>query len=108
MPIPEKISSNATYAGLHWARRKKVADLYHSSMLQFRKLKVTEYPVEISYVFTFKRNPLDSTNCGTMAKLVEDGMVRCGILEDDDWKHVTSTTLHTQKGDKDLIEIYIT
>lgn len=107
MPIPQKISSNATYAGLHWAKRKKIADLYHQSLLPFRNMKVKEYPVDITYVFTFKGNPLDSSNTSLMGKLLEDGMVRCGILEDDDWRHVSFSGYHTQKGDEDKVEIYI-
>lgn len=107
MTIPHKISSNATYSGMHWTKRKKIADLYHQSMLPFRKAIISEYPVDITYVFTFKGKPLDSSNTATMAKMLEDGMVKCGILKDDDWKHVSFTGLYTQKGESDLVEIYI-
>lgn len=107
MPLPFKISSNATYAGMHWTKRKKIADLFHASMLPFRKLEVKDYPVNVNYIFSFKGKPLDSTNTATMAKMLEDGMVACGILEDDDWKHVSFTGLYTQKGDTDEVEIII-
>lgn len=77
-------------------------------MMPFRKLKVTAYPADISYTFTFKGRLLDTTNCFLMAKLIEDGMVRNGILEGDSPLYVGSTTIRVNRGLQDEVEIIIT
>ena len=105
--LPEKVSTNKIYAGQHWTKRKKLADLYHNSLLPFRKLRAKDYPVNINYIFTFKSKPLDTTNCTYMAKLLEDGLVKNEIIVDDDPEHVSFTGIYSQKGEEDLVEIII-
>jgi len=107
IPIPEKVSTNKIYAGTHWAQRKKIADLYHMSLIEHKGHKVTEYPVEITYIFRFKTKPLDSTNCMFMAKCLEDGLIKNGIIEDDSYQHVSFTGAYTQKGTSDEVTIHI-
>jgi hypothetical protein len=106
-PLPEKVSTNKIYAGQHWTKRKKLADLYHNSLLPFRKLKAKDYPVNINYIFTFKSKPLDTTNCSYMVKLIEDGLVKNEILIDDSPEYVSFTGIYSQKGEEDLVEIII-
>lgn len=110
--MPKKISTNKIYSGVHWAVRKAQADLYHEYINTYAKeyeLKpVTEYPIDIEYIFTFKGKPLDTTNATYMAKLCEDGLVKSGIIEDDDPEHVQYTGIYCQNGDEDLIEIIVT
>jgi len=108
IPLPQKISTNKIYAGTHWATRKKQADLYHESLIEYRNEKITEYPVDINYIFSFKGKTLDTTNCSYMVKMLEDGLVKSGVLEDDDPKHVSFTGIYSQKGKKDEVEIIIT
>jgi len=108
IPIPQKISTNSIYGGIHWAKRKKVADLYHQALLEHRNKPITEYPVDINYIFTFKSKPLDSTNCAFMAKMIEDGLIQNNILEDDSYQHVSFTGIYTQKGESDQVQIIIT
>lgn len=89
---------NAIYAGMHWKKRGELAELYHMEMLPLKgKLKVTEYPVVITYDWHFKGNPLDTLNCAFMSKMIEDGMVHAGVLEDDDTKYVRRSVLNSQK-----------
>ena len=107
-PIPQKISTNAFYAGLHWAQRKAIADIYHKALLPFRNERITEFPAVISYEFSFKKRPLDSTNCAGMAKMLEDGMVAVGILPDDSYKFVRGSLLYTKKGNADEVQISTT
>lgn len=95
--IPEKVSLNRIYAGMFWRRRAILAKLYHDEFLDVKgKMKVTKYPVVISYDFHFKSNPLDTLNCSMMAKMLEDGMVKIGILEDDCPKYVRRSIIDTQ------------
>ena len=107
IPIPQKVSTNSIYAGLHWTKRKEHADLYHNYFLEYRNQPIEDYPVDITYIFNFKGKVLDTTNCTYMAKLIEDGLVKNGIIEDDDPKHVSFTGIYSQKGSKDEVEIRI-
>lgn len=108
IPLPEKVSTNAIYSGMHWSKRKKLADLYHWALVQHKNQAVKEYPVDINYVFTFKGKPLDTTNCTYMAKMLEDGLVKNGVIEDDSPEYVAFTGIYSQKGSKDEVEIIIT
>lgn len=99
--IPEKVSLNAIYAGMHWRRRKELADLYHEEVLELKgKLKVEEYPVLITYEWHFVKNALDSLNCAYMSKMIEDGLVKVGVLENDSPKFVRRSMLDTQVSKK--------
>lgn len=99
--IPEKISTNRIYAGIHWAVRKKIADLYHLEVLPLKgKVKVEKYPVEVFYDWHFKKNPLDTLNCAFMSKMIEDGLVKVGVLEDDDVKFVRRSVLDSKKSNE--------
>lgn len=99
--IPEKISMNKIYAGMHWRKRQEVADLYHLEMLPLKgKIKVTEYPVTIHYEWHFTGTALDSLNCAFMSKMIEDGLVHAGVLEDDSTKYVRRSVLDSQKSSK--------
>ncbi len=109
MPIPEKVSANSIYSqSMHWSKRKKLADLYHRSLLPYRNIKSDlEYPVDVSYDFTFKNKPLDCSNCGLMAKLIEDGLVQYKILRGDTPSDVGFINISSKKGTKDEVEITI-
>ena len=99
--IPEKVSLNKIYAGMHWRARQELADLYHQEFLELRgKCKVTEYPVTIKYDWHFVGNPLDTLNCAFMSKMLEDGMVAKKILEDDAVKFVRRSIIESQKSSK--------
>ena len=110
IPIPQKVSTNVIYSGKHWTVRKQHADLYHQYIRAEVKPpeKGFEYPIDITYIFNFKGKLLDTTNCTYMVKLLEDGLVKSGIIEDDDPKHVQYTGIYSQKGKKDAVEIIIT
>lgn len=109
--LPEKVSLNKIYAGVHWRVRAEWADLYHQEFWPVKgKIKVMQYPVVITYNFFFKAKPLDSLNCAMMAKMLEDGMVAVGILEGDEPKYVAESRLTSKiekglKQDKVLVTI---
>jgi hypothetical protein len=99
--IPEKVSLNKIYAGMHFRKRKELADLYHEEVLELKgKLKVKNYPVQILYDWHFVKNPLDTLNCAFMSKMIEDGLVAVGVLENDDTKFVRRSILESKKSDK--------
>jgi hypothetical protein len=108
IPIPEKVSLNAAYAGMHWTKRNALKDLYAMSLIQFRgKFKGVEYPLDASYIFRFKGKQLDVSNCALMIKLLEDSLKFNGIIADDDPKHIQSIDVIVQEGDKDEVEIIL-
>ncbi len=99
--IPEKVSLNKIYAGMHWRKRQELADLYHGEVLELKgKLKVKNYPVEILYDWHFTKNPLDTLNCAFMSKMIEDGLVKVGVLEEDSTLFVRRSILESQKSDR--------
>lgn len=107
IPLPEKVSANAIYAGQHWRKRQKLAELYHASLIEFRNKRVVGYPVDITYIFRFKGKLLDASNCSYSAKLLEDGLRKWKIIEDDTPEFVQSVTLMSLKGKSDEVEIVI-
>ncbi len=103
--LPQKVSLNAIYAGLHWSKRAELADLYHREILPFRKLKIDAFPVALHYTFTFRNRPLDSSNCAFLAKMIEDGLVAHAILPDDSMEYVRSTTTTVALGKEDRVRV---
>jgi len=81
---------------------------YFPVIIKEQKIKpVKNFPVDITYLFTFKGKALDSLNLSAMAKLIEDSLVQNDILPDDSLKFVQSSTLITKKGNEDKVEILI-
>ena len=111
IPLPEKTSLNAFYSATHWIKRKKIADAYHEAVWfavkKSRVKPVEKYPVFILYHFTFKGKLLDASNCPV--KLLEDGLVKAGILKNDSPKFVRGfSVLGVVKGKENLVDIEIT
>jgi len=100
LPIPNKVSANKIYAGVHWAVRKKIADEYHEAVKEaLDKIKMDggpwihfEYEVKLKITFYFANRPLDCSNCFFMAKMIEDGLVKSKVLYDDSPQYVSSIT----------------
>jgi len=112
MPIPEKISLNvALRKNKFWLNRKK--DLYYKYVLaHLRNLKIKPinenlYPIDLIFVYTFKGKTLDTTNCGFMSKLIEDGFRDSGFLKNDDLRYVESSKNIVKKGKIDEVKIII-
>ncbi len=108
IPIPQKVSTNEIYAGVHWRKRQQLAELYHMSLIEYRNKKIFDYPVDVTYIFSFKGKLLDCDNCSYMSKLLKDGLRKWNIIEDDNPSFVQSVTLISQKGKKDEVEIVLT
>jgi len=107
-PLPEKISANEVYAGQHWSKRKKQADLFHQSLLEFRnKYEIDDFPVTIQFIFYFKGSLLDVDNCFYMAKLFIDSLRGIKLLPDDTPKYINEVSITVVKDKKDEVEIII-
>ena len=73
IPLPEKLSLNKFYSGMHWSKRKKIADEWHRALLPYKKkLTPEETPTGVTYDFYLKGKLLDVSNCCGMVKLLED------------------------------------
>lgn len=99
-------SWNKFYAGMHWAERKRIADEAHSLIrcyLPFGWQPIT-VPVAIRYD-AYQIRPQDADNIAS--KLYTDGLVRVGVLADDDWRHVRSVTTATHKASENSLTITI-
>jgi hypothetical protein len=97
-----KVSLNEFYAGVHWSKRKKIKDDFALLIRSQTKVKI-DFPCDVEYTFSFKRNPLDCSNaCGGMVKLIED----CLFL-DDSPKSVRSIKVTSRKAKDDVVFIKI-
>lgn len=111
IPLPEKISLNRIYAGVHWTKRKAWADSYHLAVLvAARQSQISAFsgpfPCRVEYRFKLRGKTPDASNLAFMQKLTEDGLVACGVLPDDSPQYVEAVTLVTGKGD-DVVEVTI-
>jgi hypothetical protein len=93
-----KVSSNKIYAGAHWRERSKLKESYlWLTKSPFKKLKPVNGKVDLDFQFFFASRPLDSSNLGYMAKMIEDCLVTYGILQDDSIKYVGQISLESFK-----------
>ena len=107
IPIPKKVSTNVGIRQ-HWRKRKEQVDLYNNYLLpEKNKHKLKDFPVEITYIFRFKKKWLDCSNCTYMAKLIEDALIGIGLLPDDNPEYVAGQHIYSTKGDEDMVEIHI-
>lgn len=103
----QKASTNQIYAGSHWSHRKVVKDVYYWEVLANKKhfKKPEKLPTTLHFYFTFKSRALDASNCGYMAKCLEDAIKKIGVIPDDSPKYVAGVCLYSKKGDCDSIVI---
>ena len=103
-----KVSTNTIYAGVHWGKRKKYKDDYLLLVKGLRLKTRFKNPVVITFDFYFKSKPLDCSNNSFMGKMIEDALVKCGIIKDDTYENVTAVTYRTHKAKRDYVKIEVT
>ena len=105
--IPEKISTNKIYSGVHWATRARHKDLFVWNFLGV----ASDIPViescDLEFHFEFKQRPLDCDNCSYMTKLLIDCLRHYGKLKDDTPNIVKSVKITSKKGNEDKVKILI-
>ena len=102
-----KISTNQIYSGVHWTKRNKYKKDFILLTNGMKRLRPVEGVVDLDFVFTFKRNALDSSNCSYVCKMLEDCLVHHGILKDDTIKFVRKFSMESRKGEFDGCQITI-
>ena len=98
-----KVSLNKWYAGTHWTARNKMKNNYKLIIKsQFKKTFPKDMSYECEYVFNWKKNPLDASNCVAMVKLIEDV-----LFEDDKYDIVIKITIQSKKSTEEFVKIKI-
>ena len=97
--LPHIVSFNATN-GKHWSgnvRRKK--DFYNSVLFTVLRNSTPELDGQYDFTYSFlvKSRLYDATNYFLMVKMLEDGLVKCGVLKDDSKKYVNSIRVIAKK-----------
>lgn len=89
-------SLNKIWAGVHWSKRKKIADEAHQAVLvAIRNVVPFTGPVTLAYFpFIGKGKRYDLTNYAVTIKGIEDGLVGYKIIESDSFKVVQRVTIH--------------
>jgi hypothetical protein len=92
--IPEKVSLNKIYAGIHFKERQRHKDAYFYVV---KEAKPQPYagalPVQAHYHFKVKGSKLDISNHAYMLKMTEDALVAAGVLPGDEQKYVSKVTI---------------
>lgn len=75
-------SWNKLYAGVHWTKRKAIADEAHKLVRAALPPDTEPFavPVDITVTAYFKNRPLDASN--VCAKIYEDGLIGFAIVDD--------------------------
>jgi Holliday junction resolvase RusA-like endonuclease len=87
----KKLSLNRIYAGAHWSVRSKQKNAIRQMVnMACRGVKPFSKPVSLTFRATLGKGSVtwDISNHGYLVKLVEDALVKKGVLVDDSQKWV--------------------
>jgi len=104
-------SLNKIWAGMHWAKRKDIADTGHRACLVARGLKPFIGAVKITFqpVAGPRKRRYDCCNYALTNKVIVDGLVRMKVLTDDWIDNVKGTeTLAAVRGERSGTWVAIT
>jgi len=90
-------SYNKFYAGIHWAKRKKIADEWHERVFyecKAQKIKPINNPVFIEFDIKFSGAGDADNFC---LKVLIDGLVKAKILRGDDYRFVRGYMVNLEK-----------
>lgn len=97
----KKWSLNKIYAGVHWSVRAKDKEYIIQLVRSVTGIrKPFEKPVLIKMAFN---SGLDVSNHGYLFKLIEDSLVKCGVIQNDSYKYVKCNIMTLQKAFKGVI-----
>lgn len=104
--IPKRIWMNANDSYAHWgqksAKTKALVNLGYYTGLQWPRKRFIQ-KVRINVIIHPRTNSrFDPLNVEPTVKGLLDGLVRSGVLVDDDWRHVEGPYLDAGKPIKDL------
>jgi hypothetical protein len=106
--LPEKVSLNRIYAGVHFRERSRHKDMYYMAVLASRPEQyVGDFPVAVHYHFKVRGSRLDISNHAYMLKMLEDSLVACGVLPGDEQQYVGRITITAEKADKTADDVAV-
>lgn len=98
LPFDGSISMNKLYSGMHWTKRKKIADSWHRKFKdELSKYDAQEY--KQLEVVLHVNNRLDIDNCSVIVKLCVDTVKQLGFIKDDTPKYFKSMKIKSNKDD---------
>ena len=108
IPIPEKVSLNKIYAGIHFRERSEHKDAYYLAVLSANVPRWPgPFPVAMHYHFRLRGSRLDISNHAYMLKMVEDALVHAHVIPADDQKYVSQVIITAEKADEDEVIVEI-
>ena len=85
---------NKIWAGAHWTTRRKLSKYGHDiTCIYAKRVKPFTNPVHITFQPIVTGKFFDASNYALTAKIIEDGLVLCGVLEGDSPEFVKSIRL---------------
>lgn len=101
-------STNQIYAGIHWAKRKKAKDQALAATLEaVRGIGMGPAAGRVDLVFRPRLGKgvrrRDTSNASMTAKLIEDALVKAGVLADDTEDHVRRVILEPAEIDRKAV-----
>jgi len=101
IPIPEKVSLNKIYAGIHFRERMRHKEEYQYAVLYAKIAPYSGlYPIHVHYHFKLRGSRLDIDNHVYMSKMVADALVACGVLAGDEQEYINGITITAEKAPK--------
>lgn len=109
--IPEKVSLNAIYAGVHFRVRSQHKEAYREAVWASQpQVYDGLFPVHCHYHFRLSGSRLDISNHAYMVKMIEDALVANEVIPDDNQKYVAEikvTTEYVKKGAPNEVDVTI-
>lgn len=97
-------SLNEIYSGVHYRKRAKASNTAHwVTKIAVREMKPINVPVTLTFRPVLGKGTVtrDCSNYAYAAKMIEDGLVKAGILKDDTPEYVRSITIAAPVRDRD-------
>lgn len=109
IPVPEKISLNKIYAGVHFRKRSAQKSMFQLAVLAANPDNYPgPFPVHMTYHFRMHGKAIDISNYGYLIKLLEDGLVQAEVIPDDSPKYVAGITITSEKAEASEVDVTIT
>lgn len=98
-------STNEIYSGCHWSKRKRAKDGARlATMAAVRSANLDPVQCRVDLTFTPQLGKgarrRDTSNNSMTAKLIEDALVKAGVLADDTDEHVRNVMLTPAEVDR--------
>jgi hypothetical protein len=102
---------NKIYAGVHWATRRRTAEAGHLAVLAAlgsRRPRISP-PVRLEFLpVVSKGRRYDASNYAYTTKIIEDGLVRAGILSGDEHDRVRRIVIDSPiKGEETGVRVRV-